>query len=147
MIDVPEQWLHVPGGPLKTQSYNKTMVDTFDQDYVLQSTYFRYMANVSMIEYVPARAGRLLVDLVHPLCPWIKNDDDLWVESAWCPLTGACEQFCISSLEMQPDWWVLPWHGHMVGGDYTAVVQGHGVGIRVGLPGQTQPFLQPGGDV
>ena len=119
-MDVPQQWLFIPGGPLKTRSYNQTYVDTADKNYVLQSTYFQvgfnlsiliiplvflqYMANISMIEYVPAKTGKLFIDVVSPVCPMIKNGDGEWVESAWCPLTGTCEEFCISSLEMQPDW-------------------------------------------
>ena len=104
VMDAPEQWLFVPGGPLRTQSYNQTFVDTSDKDYVIQATYFQYLANVSMIEYVPAKAGKMFVDIVFPICPLIKNSKDQWVSSAWCPLTGACEEFCISSLQMQPDW-------------------------------------------
>ena len=35
------------------------------------------------------------------------------VETVWCPLTGACEESCYSSLQFQPDWqseWGPEWN-------------------------------------
>ena len=46
---------------------------------------------------------RLVVQVVHPVCPMMKGASGLAVQSYWCPLTGTCEEFCYSSLQMQPD--------------------------------------------
>ena len=67
-LNAPEQWLHIPGGPLKTQSWNTTLMDQpsypYTRDnYIIQSTYFQYMANISAIEFVPATTGTLYIDV------------------------------------------------------------------------------------
>ena len=74
-LQVPEQFLHIPGGPLKTASYNLTLENDGTKDYIIQSTYFQYMTNLSGIYYVPATAGDILfeVKVVCVLC----NDESL----------------------------------------------------------------------
>ena len=67
-LNAPEQWLHIPGGPLKTTSWNTTLLDQpsypYTRDnYIIQSTYFQYMANISAIEFVPATTGTLYIDV------------------------------------------------------------------------------------
>ena len=34
-----------------------------NSNYIIQSTYFQYMANISAIEYVPATTGDLIIDV------------------------------------------------------------------------------------
>ena len=70
-MPAPSLWLHIPGGPLKTESWNKTApglldspVPPYTQDnYIIQATSFKYQANISAIEYVPATTGKLLIDV------------------------------------------------------------------------------------
>ena len=65
-LNVPEQFLHIPGGPLKTASYNLTYSDGDDMStktYIIQSTYFQYFTNLSGIYYVPATAGDILFEV------------------------------------------------------------------------------------
>ena len=67
---------------------------------------FRYAANVSALEFVPTSLGHLIVDVVVPACPHKKDSDSgEFVETFWCPVTGACEATCYSFLGMQNDWW------------------------------------------
>ena len=68
---------------------------------------FRYAANVSALEFVPTSLGHLMVEVVVPACPRKKDSDSgEFVETFWCPVTGACEATCYSFLGMQNDWWV-----------------------------------------
>ena len=63
----PEQFMHIPGGPLKTASYNisEDFVDDMSSKYyILQSTYFRYQTNLTGIYYVPASAGEILFEVI-----------------------------------------------------------------------------------
>lgn len=64
-LKAPEQFLHIPGGPLKTASYNITedVDDMTTKSFILQSTYFQYMTNLSGIYYVPATAGEIIIDV------------------------------------------------------------------------------------
>ena len=61
----PEQFLHIPGGPLKTAAYNLTLEpdDMTAKTYIIQSTYFQYMSNLSGIYYVPAAEGDILFEV------------------------------------------------------------------------------------
>ena len=44
-LKAPQQWFHIPGGPLKTQSWNSTIeppTPPYTRDnYIIQSTYFQ----------------------------------------------------------------------------------------------------------
>ena len=111
-MPVPEQWMHIPGGPLKIQSWNKTKPGLLDSpssphledNYIVRSTYFQYQANLSAIEYIPVTTGKLHIDILTPRCPSRRNAEGLIVKTWWCPLTGACEEFCDSALQFQSDW-------------------------------------------
>jgi hypothetical protein len=104
--------MHIPGGPLKTRSWNKTVPGILDSpsspytedNYIVRSTYFQYQANLTAIEYVPVTAGKLFIDVVTPRCPPTKSAEGKIVPTDWCPLTGACEEFCYSALQFQNDW-------------------------------------------
>ena len=113
--------MHIPGGPLKTKSWNKTAPGILDSpsspytedNYIIRSTYFKYQGNLSAIEYIPISTGKLFVDILTPRCPQKKNAVGEIVDTVWCPLTGACEEFCYSSLQFQPDWtseWGPEWN-------------------------------------
>jgi hypothetical protein len=52
----------------------------------------------------------VMLQVVHPVCPMMKGASGLAVQSYWCPLTGTCEEFCYSSLQMQPDQWAILFH-------------------------------------
>ena len=39
-----------------------------DASYIIQSTYFQYMGNLSEIEYVPATTGELIIDVSNENC-------------------------------------------------------------------------------
>ena len=115
------QWMNIPGGPLKIQSWNRTapgILDTpsspyTEDNYIVRSTYFKYQGNLSAIEYIPISVGKLFVDILTPRCPQKKNALGEIVETVWCPLTGACEESCYSSLQFQPDWqseWGSEWN-------------------------------------
>ena len=42
--------------------------------------------------------------IVTPACPKRKDPiDGSLVETYWCPISGSCEQYCFSYLEMQED--------------------------------------------
>ena len=120
----PEQFLHIPGGPLKTAAYNLTLEpdDMTAKTYIIQSTYFQYMSNLSGIYYVPAAEGDILFEvriifkfsrdenqmfkthpfqLVTPNCPLRKALDGSLVQTYWCPISKSCEEFCFSFLESQ----------------------------------------------
>ena len=110
----PDPFLHIPGGSLKHRSWNKTtphLVDTpsvppgeFD-NYILRSTQFQYQTNLSGLAYVAATSGKLLVDILRPKCPMrVDPFTRELVETYWCPITGACESNCYSSMQMAPDW-------------------------------------------
>ena len=44
------------------------------------------------------------VQIVTPACPKRKDPiDGSLVETYWCPISGSCEQYCFSYLEMQED--------------------------------------------
>ena len=46
----------------------------------------------------------LLVQIVTQACPKRKDPiDGSLVETYWCPISGSCEQYCFSYLEMQED--------------------------------------------
>ena len=62
-MQVPEQFLHIPGGPLKTASYNLTLDNDGSKNYIIQSTYFQYATNLSGIYYVPASDGDILFEV------------------------------------------------------------------------------------
>ena len=120
-IKISFQWMHIPGGPLKTKSWNKTAPGILDSpsspytedNYIIRSTYFKYQGNLSAIEYIPISTGKLFVDILTPRCPQKKNAVGEIVDTVWCPLTGACEEFCYSSLQFQPDWtseWGPEWN-------------------------------------
>ena len=113
--------MHIPGGPLKTKAWNKTAPGILDNpsspytedNYIIRSTYFKYQGNLSAIEYIPISTGKLFVDILTPRCPQKKNAVGEIVDTVWCPLTGACEEFCYSSLQFQPDWtseWGPEWN-------------------------------------
>lgn len=115
------QWMNIPGGPLKIQSWNRTAPGILDSpsspytedNYIIRSTYFKYQGNLSAIEYIPISTGKLFVDILTPRCPQKKNAFGEIVETVWCPLTGACEESCYSSLQFQPDWlseWGPEWN-------------------------------------
>ena len=119
-MEVPQQWMHIPGGPLKVNSWNKTAPGLLDapaspyteDNYIISSTYFQYQANLTAIEYVPVTKGKLLIDILAARCPPMKNATGVIVETWWCPLTGACEEFCYSALQFQNDWyseWGAEW--------------------------------------
>ena len=61
-MDAPKQWLHVPGGPMKTASWNRTL-DQGAKTNILQSSYFQYLANLTAITYIPESAGELIIDV------------------------------------------------------------------------------------
>ena len=127
-MPAPSLWLHIPGGPLKTYSWNKTAPELPDQpvspytlnNYIIQTTTFQYLANLSAIEYVPATTGKLFIDVtishykfkfkfatqvVSPRCPdQLDRVTQKLIPTGWCPLTGSCEQTCYSSLQSQADW-------------------------------------------
>ena len=66
-LNAPEQFMHIPGGPLKTASYNISedfVDDMTSKYYILQSTYFRYMTNLTGIYYVPASTGEILFEVI-----------------------------------------------------------------------------------
>ena len=104
-LSVPEQFLHIPGGPLKHMSWNLTLDpdDMSTSSFIIQSTYFQYMTNLSGIYYVPATSGDILFELVTPHCPMRKDQDGALVETYWCPISQSCEQYCFSFLESQED--------------------------------------------
>jgi hypothetical protein len=117
-LSAPDPFIYIPGGPLKTRSFNKTQDYTqpapnIEQNFVLRSTQFDYQANLTGIEYVPATTGTFLVDVLRTKCP--KRVDPITkeiVDTYWCPITGACESNCYSSLQMGPDWfteWGAEW--------------------------------------
>ena len=133
-IPAPQLWLFIPGGPLKTFSWNKTTPGLHDQpaplnNYIIQATRFQYLANLSAIEYVPATTGKLYIDVssaqndknisktmlskvLSPRCPAMLDPATLkLVPTGWCPLTGSCEKTCYSSLQSQADWWALQFRG------------------------------------
>ena len=67
-LKAPEQWLHIPGNALKSRSWNTSLLDeptypNVRDNYIIQSTYFQYMSNISAIEYVPATTGKLFIDV------------------------------------------------------------------------------------
>ena len=67
-LNAPEQFSHIPGGPLKTKSYNLTlepddMKSGSTKAYVVQSTYFGYSTNLTGIFYVPDAAGEILFEV------------------------------------------------------------------------------------
>ena len=67
-LNAPEQWLHIPGGALKTESWNASLLDNPSEpytrdNYIIQSTYFQYQSNISAIEFVPATTGILYIDV------------------------------------------------------------------------------------
>ena len=74
-MPAPEPWLHVPGGPLKSLSWNQTAKGLLDEhsypytlnNYILQSTSFKYQANISAFEYVPATSGKLFIDVCNDI--------------------------------------------------------------------------------
>ena len=78
-------------------------LDSGAGSYVLRSSYFQYLANLTAIEFVPATAGEFLVDLVTPACPQRKDFEGQIVDTYWCPISGSCEQYCFSFLESQDD--------------------------------------------
>ena len=105
-MNVPEQFLHIPGGPLKTASYNLTYSEGEDmcsKTYIIQSTYFQYYTNLSGIYYVPATAGDILFEIVTPECPLRKDSYGSLVPTYWCPISQSCEQYCFSFLEGQEE--------------------------------------------
>ena len=53
----------MPGGPLKTASWNLTLDNDGSKNYIIQSTYFQYMTNLSGIYYVPASDGDILFEV------------------------------------------------------------------------------------
>ena len=65
-LEVPEQFLHMPGGTLKTASWNLTLDNDGSKNYIIQSTYFQYMTNLSGIYYVPASDGDILFEVYCP---------------------------------------------------------------------------------
>ena len=120
-LEVPEQFLHMPGGPLKTASWNLTLDNDGSKNYIIQSTYFQYMTNLSGIYYVPASDGDILFEvycpkemfhiakkpffaqLVTPECPMRKDSMGALVQTYWCPISKSCEQYCFSFLESQEE--------------------------------------------
>ena len=61
-LSAPAQWLYIPGGPLKTASWNSTLNDT-RKSRIIQSSYFKYLANLTAIEYIPRTTGDLIIDV------------------------------------------------------------------------------------
>ena len=71
-LNAPEQFLHIPGEPLKTKSYNLTlepddMKSGSTKAYVIQSTYFGYSTNLTGIFYVPDAPGEILFEVIKVL--------------------------------------------------------------------------------
>lgn len=113
-MSVPDPFLYIPGGSLKTRSWNQTKPYLLDSptdppgihdNYILRSTQFEYQANITGIFYVPATTGTLLIDILRPKCPFrVDPYTKAVVETFWCPITSACESNCYSELQMKPDW-------------------------------------------
>eukprot|EP00095_Tigriopus_kingsejongensis_P009159 maker-scaffold798_size95657-snap-gene-0.31 protein:Tk09159 transcript:maker-scaffold798_size95657-snap-gene-0.31-mRNA-1 annotation:"zgc:103474 protein" len=90
---VPDSWTQVPGFPIASQSYNATTSGSNTSlSYVLPSSYFESIANISQIEFVPLTTGQLMIDIVSPVC-----DSGL----SWCALIRACTASCATHLESQ----------------------------------------------
>ena len=112
-MSAPDPFIHIPGGPLKTKSWNKTKTHLLDptvptdtDNYILLSTQFNYQANLTGIQFVAATKGIFLVDLLRPKCPpRVHPVTKEIVDMFWCPITGACESNCYSSLQMSPDYY------------------------------------------
>ena len=61
-LETPKQWLHIPGGPLKTASWNNTIPGS-GPSRIIQSTYFKYLSNLTAIEYIAGTSGDLIIDV------------------------------------------------------------------------------------
>ena len=73
-------------------SYNTTHLNsysTYNKGFVLTSTYFANPVNITSIEFVAVRDGKLAIELVKPICP------DTFV---WSSLTKICEKKSVTLL-------------------------------------------------
>lgn len=87
-IAVPETWSRVPSYPLPHKSFNESVLSTSPtQSYVLKSSYFESVANISQFEFVPFSTGPFEIDIVSPVCETGKS---------WCPITKGCQTTCVT---------------------------------------------------
>jgi len=101
-LETPQQWMRIPGRPMKTASWNNTLQEG-PTSRIIKTSYFKYLANLTAIEYIPMKTGDLYIDIITPACPQKKDFEGKLVDTYWCPLTGACEQYCFSFLQSQDD--------------------------------------------
>ena len=69
-LETPQQWLRIPGRPMKTASWNNTLTE-MSTSRIIKSSYFKYLANLTAIEYIPNSAGDLYID-VSPLTNYFR---------------------------------------------------------------------------
>ena len=62
LLEAPKQWLRIPGRPLKTASWNTTLTE-MTTSRIIKTSYFKYLSNLTAIEYIPMSSGDLYVDV------------------------------------------------------------------------------------
>ncbi|XP_059083429.1 uncharacterized protein LOC131880752, partial [Tigriopus californicus] len=93
VMKVPETWSRVPSYSLRNRSFNQSVLSTSASlSYILKSSYFQSVANISQIEYVAFSEGSFAVDIVSPVCETGKT---------WCPLTKGCQTTCVTDFSTQ----------------------------------------------
>ena len=63
-LETPQQWMRIPGRPMKTASWNNTLQEG-PTSRIIKTSYFKYLANLTAIEYIPMKTGDLYIDVIN----------------------------------------------------------------------------------